>query len=466
MALTPEEQQAIITAVISAIRTNSLSIDQLTPVQTVLEDDKIELSGGRSVTMAVIKQFVINLNEIQSISTEVTKLKNTLNGILNEDGSDDIDNYNEIIDFLQTFKDTDNLAAILKALEDRITDSTDTKLIDKVDKVAGKGLSANDFTNADKGKLDGIESGANKYVHPETHPASMIEVDETHMFATASELNRLSGMESGANKYVHPETHPASMIEESEDKFFMTPDDMDAISANTSRLDFCGKILPVKGVTTSEMPGFPENGVWLYTNGGVHKFIGTFNALGVAEADYNTGGRGRRDNLYVWEGKHCRLTDEGLKALGTENGSGQPGTADNSAVKILPFSGFKALGETVPSFGIWCVEYREGYWRFDGDFESMGFVSDDYFLMAGTSGYSYNRHDRLYICNDYYQPESTGVYYAPTDADTGKPKKIGDGGGSGELPEDEITEADITDIIDEIGEELSANDIEDIAKSL
>lgn len=465
MALTPEEQQAIITAVISAIRTNSLSIDQLTPVQTVLEDDKIELSGGRSVTMAVIKQFVINLNEIQSISTEVTKLKNTLNGILNEDGSDDIDNYNEIIDFLQTFKDTDNLAAILKALEDRITDSTDTKLIDKVDKVAGKGLSANDFTNADKGKLDGIESGANKYVHPETHPASMIEQDETHMFATASELQRLSGMENGANKYVHPETHPASMIEESEDKFFMTPDDMDAISANTSRLDFCGKILPVKGVTTSEMPGFPENGVWLYTNGGVHKFIGTFNALGVAEVDYNTGGRGRRDNIYVWEGKHCRLTDNGLKAIGEVSGSDQPGTADNSAVKILPFSGFKALGETVPSYGIWCVEYRAGYWRFEGTFESIGYEADDYYLMAGTSGYSYNRHDRLYLCNDYDQPGSAGIYYAPVSADTGKPVKIGDGG-SGDLPEDEITEADITDIIDEIGGELSADDIEDIAKSL
>lgn len=36
-------------------------------------------------------------------------------------------------------------------------------LAKKVDKVSGKGLSTNDFTDEDKAKLDGIEAGANKY---------------------------------------------------------------------------------------------------------------------------------------------------------------------------------------------------------------------------------------------------------------------------------------------------------------
>ncbi len=44
----------------------------------------------------------------------------------------------------------------------------------KVDKVNGKGLSANDYTTAEKEKLAGIEAGANKYMHPDSHPASMI----------------------------------------------------------------------------------------------------------------------------------------------------------------------------------------------------------------------------------------------------------------------------------------------------
>ena len=39
-------------------------------------------------------------------------------------------------------------------------------LFEKVDKVSGKGLSTNDYTTAEKNKLTGIETGANKYVHP------------------------------------------------------------------------------------------------------------------------------------------------------------------------------------------------------------------------------------------------------------------------------------------------------------
>ena len=42
--------------------------------------------------------------------------------------------------------------------------ATKTDLNGKVDKVTGKGLSTNDFTNAEKNKLTGIEAGANKTV--------------------------------------------------------------------------------------------------------------------------------------------------------------------------------------------------------------------------------------------------------------------------------------------------------------
>ena len=48
------------------------------------------------------------------------------------------------------------------------------KLDKKVDKVSGKGLSANDYTTAEKDKLKGIAAGANNYTHPSTHPASII----------------------------------------------------------------------------------------------------------------------------------------------------------------------------------------------------------------------------------------------------------------------------------------------------
>ena len=50
-------------------------------------------------------------------------------------------------------------------------DDTTVDLSGKVDKVAGKGLSTNDYTTAEKTKLAGIADGANKYVHP-THTAA------------------------------------------------------------------------------------------------------------------------------------------------------------------------------------------------------------------------------------------------------------------------------------------------------
>ena len=55
----------------------------------------------------------------------------------------------------------------LSSSTDMITKTeVETLLNNKVDKISGKGLSTNDFTAAYKTKLDGIEAGANKYVHP------------------------------------------------------------------------------------------------------------------------------------------------------------------------------------------------------------------------------------------------------------------------------------------------------------
>lgn len=44
----------------------------------------------------------------------------------------------------------------------------------KVNKVDGKDLSTNDFTDELKSKLENIDENATEYVHPETHPADMI----------------------------------------------------------------------------------------------------------------------------------------------------------------------------------------------------------------------------------------------------------------------------------------------------
>lgn len=43
---------------------------------------------------------------------------------------------------------------------------------------------------ADKQKLDGVAAGANNYVHPTAHPASMITPDATHRFVTDAEKTK------------------------------------------------------------------------------------------------------------------------------------------------------------------------------------------------------------------------------------------------------------------------------------
>ena len=85
------------------------------------------------------------------------------------------------------------------------------RLNNKVDKVTGKGLSANDYTTTEKNKLAGIEMGANKYTHPGTHPASMITQDATHRFVSDIEKN---GWDEKANIYFDemPEDAPDGSI--------------------------------------------------------------------------------------------------------------------------------------------------------------------------------------------------------------------------------------------------------------
>lgn len=66
-------------------------------------------------------------------------------------------------------------------------DILDTAVSNKVDKVAGKQLSTEDYMTAEKTKLAGVAAGANAYVHPANHPASVITQDASNRFVTDAE---------------------------------------------------------------------------------------------------------------------------------------------------------------------------------------------------------------------------------------------------------------------------------------
>ena len=87
------------------------------------------------------------------------------------------------------------------------TTALNTALNEKVDKVSGKSLSTNDYTNAEKTKLAGIETNANNYTHPSAHPASFITESTDKQFVTAAQKtewsNKLnSAYPSSANQTV------------------------------------------------------------------------------------------------------------------------------------------------------------------------------------------------------------------------------------------------------------------------
>ena len=128
-----------------------------------------------------------------------------------------------------------------------VTDTEKAKWNAKADTTEASSDLAGLMSAADKKKLDGIAAEANKYEHPAKHEATIITEDETHRFVTDEEKGKwnakaetttatteanglmpkedkkkLDGIEEGANKYVHPDNHEATMITEDTDHKFVT----------------------------------------------------------------------------------------------------------------------------------------------------------------------------------------------------------------------------------------------------
>lgn len=71
-----------------------------------------------------------------------------------------------------------------------------TELAKKVDKVTGKGLSTEDYTSAEKTKLQNIQENANNYIHPTNHPASIITQDANNRFVSDTQISSWNAKET------------------------------------------------------------------------------------------------------------------------------------------------------------------------------------------------------------------------------------------------------------------------------
>ncbi|WP_206109385.1 pyocin knob domain-containing protein [Paenibacillus apii] len=116
-----------------------------------------------------------------------------------------------------------------------------TQLSNKVDKVAGKQLSTEDYTTTEKNKLAGIATGANNYVHPASHPATMITEDSTHRWTTDSEKSVWNAKETTSGAQAKANTAESNAKSYTDSK--------------TGRVDLSQSLGPGLSVVTADQNG-------------------------------------------------------------------------------------------------------------------------------------------------------------------------------------------------------------------
>lgn len=112
--------------------------------------------------------------------------------------------------------------------------------------------------STDKTKLDGIEKGANKYTHPENHPASMITEDETHKFVTDTEkaawnnkVDKADGMGLSSNDYTTAEKNKLASIAENANNYALpeaTADKLGGVKIDDTVVEGSTKAITSKAV--------------------------------------------------------------------------------------------------------------------------------------------------------------------------------------------------------------------------
>lgn len=88
----------------------------------------------------------------KTLSSLFSAVDERINTLVGGNATEAIDNLNEIIAFLQNFKDSETLASTLAEINE--------ELQKKVDKVEGKGLSTNDYADEEKAQVERVRNGS------------------------------------------------------------------------------------------------------------------------------------------------------------------------------------------------------------------------------------------------------------------------------------------------------------------
>lgn len=170
--------------------TNYMLVESILTISGHIEVDcSLFNFSSATINTAISEQgFDIGINWNGNKSNATVKLHNVKVKLEfdNQMGIQEDAIVNRLIPHIDLYKEGTNLVLELGDIEgqgggshsgssDTYTkDEINLMLASKVDVVDGKGLSSNDYTLLEKVKLGGIESQANKYVHPSSHSSDMI----------------------------------------------------------------------------------------------------------------------------------------------------------------------------------------------------------------------------------------------------------------------------------------------------
>lgn len=177
-------------------------------------------------------------------------------------------NMNGLIDDLAASTGAANIGANLSgAAGETIQDALSSLQDTKVDKVAGKALSTNDYTTAEKTKLEGIEENANNYSHPASHSADMINETDTRKFVTPAEKSGWSAKLDENNVLTKTNTTPFTPTGDYQPATKKYADEL-ALSAGavTSVFGRSGAVIAQAGDYTPQMVGARPD-TWMPTPG-------------------------------------------------------------------------------------------------------------------------------------------------------------------------------------------------------
>ena len=207
-------------------------INLLQETAEIMREDFIQYSSENDAIVSTLKERIGTVETVKAtktyVDTELAKKADKSSTYTKTETDQRIQN---VIGAAPAALDT--LQEIGKALNNDpdFAATMTAQLASKVEKVTGKGLSTEDYSTIEKSKLAGIETGANKYVHPSTHVPSVIAQDTNNRFVTdadkavwngkastaiattsvnglmsSTDKSKLDGIAVSANNYVHPGT--------------------------------------------------------------------------------------------------------------------------------------------------------------------------------------------------------------------------------------------------------------------